>query len=78
MSLKLPLGSGLVLADLKRDRKKLRPPLRLMGFLSVKNNFFMIILINPTLQSYLVPEKKMIIFLKHAGASKADIDMNIQ
>ena len=38
----------------------------------------MIIHINQTLQSYLVPEKKMIIFLKHAGATKADIDMNIQ
>ena len=38
----------------------------------------MIIHINLTLQSYLVPEKKMIIFLKHAGATKADVDMNIQ
>ena len=37
----------------------------------------MIIHINPTLQSYLVPEKKMIIFLKHAGATPANIDMNI-
>ena len=38
----------------------------------------MIIHIYQTSQSYLVPEKKMIIFLKHAGATKADIDMNIQ
>ena len=37
----------------------------------------MIIHINQTLQSYLVPEKKMIYFLKHAGATKADVDMNI-
>ena len=38
----------------------------------------MIIHINTTLQSYLVPEKKMIIFLKHADATKAKFDMNIQ
>ena len=37
----------------------------------------MIIHINQTLQSYLVAEKKMIYFLKHAGATKADVDMNI-
>ena len=40
--------------------------------------FFMIIHINPTLQSYLVPEKKMIIFLKHAGTTSGNVDMNIQ
>ena len=38
----------------------------------------MIIHINSTLQSYLVPEKKMIIFLKDAGTISANIDMNIQ
>ena len=38
----------------------------------------MIIHINPTLQSYLVPEKKMIIFLKHAGTPSGNVDMNIQ
>ena len=38
----------------------------------------MIIHISQTSQSYLVPEKKMIIFLKHAGASQANIDMDIQ
>ena len=38
----------------------------------------MIILINKTLQSYLVHEKKMIYFLKHAGVTKPDVDMNIQ
>ena len=38
----------------------------------------MIIHISQTSQSYLVPEKKTIIFLKHAGVTKADIDMNIQ
>ena len=38
----------------------------------------MIIHINPTLKSYLVPEKKTIIFLKHAGPARASIDMNIQ
>ena len=34
--------------------------------------------ISQTSQSYLVPEKKTIIFLKHTGVTKADIDMNIQ
>ena len=38
----------------------------------------MMIHISQTSQSYLVPEKKMIIFLKHAGATQANIDMNIQ
>ena len=38
----------------------------------------MIIHINQTLQSYLVHEKKMIYFLKHAGVTKPDVDMNIQ
>ena len=37
----------------------------------------MIIHINQTLQSYLVHEKKMIYFLKHAGVTKPKIDMNI-
>ena len=35
--------------------------------------FFMIIHINPTLQSYLVPEKKMIYFLKHATATSGNV-----
>ena len=38
----------------------------------------MIIHINQTLQSYLVHEKKMIYYLKHAGVTKPDVDMNIQ
>ena len=37
----------------------------------------MIIHISQTLQSYLVPEKKTLIFLKHAGVTKPEIDMNI-
>ena len=37
----------------------------------------MIIHISQTSQSYLVPEKKPIIFLKHAGVTKPEIDMNI-
>ena len=38
----------------------------------------MIIHINPTLQSYLVLEKKIIYFLEHAGVRGWLFDMNIQ